>query len=70
MQILKSYYISRAKIFTSDNEVVPKARDDQKMYYFDHGSICLKNCKPFFQNIIYFTKIFLRINQRYSILKI
>lgn len=23
-------------------------RDDQKMYYFDHGSICLKNCKPFF----------------------
>ena len=24
--ILKSYYISRAKIFTSDNEVVPKAR--------------------------------------------
>lgn len=46
--ILKSYYISRAKIFTSDNEVVPKARDDQKMYYFDHGSICLKNCKPFF----------------------
>ena len=44
----KSYYASVAKYLTADNEVTIKARDEQMSYYFDHGSVCLKNCKPFF----------------------
>ena len=44
----KSYYASVAKYLTADNEVTIKVRDEQMSYYFDHGSVCLKNCKPFF----------------------
>lgn len=46
--IKKSYYLSLAKYLTADNEVTVKARDEQISIYFDHGSVCLKNCKPFF----------------------
>ena len=41
--IMKDYYICRAKIFTADNTVTDKVRDDQQSYYFTHGAGGLKN---------------------------
>lgn len=46
--IMKDYYICRAKIFTADNTVTDKVRDDQQSYYFGHGGGSLKNIKNVF----------------------
>ena len=43
--IRKDYYICMAKIITTDNNIVKKARGDQKEYYFTHGGVSLKNVK-------------------------
>ena len=41
----KDYYINIAKIFTADNIITTKMREDQKSYYFRHGAGGLKNTK-------------------------
>ena len=44
---MKSYYRCVAKVFTSDNVVTPKVRNDQKEYYLTHGGITFKNVKGY-----------------------
>ncbi len=41
--IKKNYYICIAKYFTADSTVVKKVRENQKSFYFTHGSVSLKN---------------------------
>lgn len=48
LSIRRDYYISRARYFTSDNEITDKVRDDQISIFFDHGPFGLKNVKPFY----------------------
>ena len=43
--IMKDYYINIAKIFTADNFITPKLRDEQKSFFFRHGAGGLKNTK-------------------------
>ena len=42
---MKDYYINIAKIFTADNFITPKLRDEQKSFFFRHGAGGLKNTK-------------------------
>ncbi len=41
--IKKSYYVSRAKFFTSDCETIKKVRSEQKSFFLTHGAGGLKN---------------------------